>query len=228
MPWCPNCKIEYGDGCISCDDCGSSLVEKLETLHEKEAAAFGKEEYLISAGNNLEADIIEALLKVNHIPVLRKYREAGSYLAIYMGDSIYGADLYVPSHMLEQALRIVENSRNNSDLDEMADDVFAEELSDEAADDELIDEISDEISEEMTKQLDEVTEQPELTEQLGKTTEQSNELTDQSEEEFHRSAAAMRKKRRIHTWVILLFFVPGVVWGIVVLGIVFYNWLTRQ
>jgi hypothetical protein len=50
-----------------------------------------------------------------HIPVLRKYREAGGYLTVLMGGTIYGIDLYVPENLLGKAADILDTSRSASD-----------------------------------------------------------------------------------------------------------------
>ena len=64
-------------------------------------------EFLITVGSDIEAGIIEAKLESEDVPVLRKYKDAGGYLSIYMGASLYGIDLYVPSKLYEKALEII-------------------------------------------------------------------------------------------------------------------------
>lgn len=68
-----------------------------------------KEVFLTTVTNGIEADVIEALLRSNKIPLLKKYKEAGAYLDIYMGSTNMGIDLYVPSNMLEQAKELIAN-----------------------------------------------------------------------------------------------------------------------
>ena len=58
---------------------------------------------MVTVSNNIEAEMIEALLNSLKIPVLKKYREAGDYLKVYMGGTNFGVDLYVPSKLLENA-----------------------------------------------------------------------------------------------------------------------------
>ena len=91
MPWCPKCKTEYEQGYKNCADCKALLVEELE----KEI--LDHEVYLTTVNDSVDADVIEALLNSNGIPVLRKYREAGGYLSICMGNSSTGIDIHVPS-----------------------------------------------------------------------------------------------------------------------------------
>lgn len=69
-----------------------------------------KEVLLTTASNSFEAETLEALLQSNDIPVLKKYREAGAYLEIYMGSSNFGVDIYVASDMYDKAKEILESS----------------------------------------------------------------------------------------------------------------------
>ncbi|MDF2500778.1 MAG: hypothetical protein K0Q77_1492 [Anaerosporomusa subterranea] len=112
MPWCPNCGVEYRQGYKTCIDCNVELVaesEPIEKTNDNDNDAV--ESYLISMTDPLAAEIIESLLISNKIPVLKKFRQAGGYLNIYMGTAVFGVDLYVPSKLLEEAREIVENSQ---------------------------------------------------------------------------------------------------------------------
>lgn len=64
------------------------------------------EAFFLSVKDDIEASIVEAKLRASGIPTLKRYREAGGYLEIYMGMNSFGVDLYVPRHLLEEA-RIV-------------------------------------------------------------------------------------------------------------------------
>ncbi|MDF2988881.1 MAG: hypothetical protein K0R50_4391 [Eubacterium sp.] len=68
---------------------------------------YTKEVYLTTVTNSIEAETLEALLQANNIPVLKKFREAGAYLEIYMGTSNFGVDIYVPSDLLDKAQDIM-------------------------------------------------------------------------------------------------------------------------
>ncbi len=81
------------------------------------------EAFLMTVVNNIEADLIEAILKNDDIPVLRKYREAGGYLTVFMGDTIYGIDLYVPDKLLDKANELIETSRSASSDEQFPDNV---------------------------------------------------------------------------------------------------------
>lgn len=59
--------------------------------------------YLINVADEHEADLVESILLTEGIPVQRKHREGGDYMAIYMGMSRFGIDLFVPEDKLEVA-----------------------------------------------------------------------------------------------------------------------------
>lgn len=126
-----------------------------------------EEGFLLSAASSIEADMIEAILKSNDIPVLKKYKESGGYLKIYMGDTIYGVDLYVPQPLLDKAREIIEFSREAPMDETFPDNIVAE-------------------------------------------TEQDNaDLSAQADKFNH--------KRRLSSWLILLLFIPGIIWVIITL-----------
>lgn len=95
--FCPKCKYEYREGFVTCSTCNEALVdhidiesEKSEIVHEKIKLSKIK-----NAANEVEAWFIIDLLKNNNIPCLKKEREAGEYLKINMGYSVFGANIYV-------------------------------------------------------------------------------------------------------------------------------------
>lgn len=113
MPWCPICRLEYQEGYENCSDCDVPLVEELPPApREEPAATFGPEDepvFLVSSADGFEADIIAAKLEAFGVPVMKRHRETGDYLKIYMGASPFGIDLYVPARELEKARDILEN-----------------------------------------------------------------------------------------------------------------------
>lgn len=187
MPWCPKCGIEYREDFKTCSDCNSDLVEKPELPVEEAEPQYDKEAFLISVGDSIEADMVEALLNTNGIPVLKKYREAGDYMKIYMGGTNFGVDLYVPGHLLGKAQEIINNTQELNEGEELPD---------------------------VEEQLDVGTAQIKETPQ-----NYSDENTDGTENDFNR-------KRRVRTWVILIFFIPGIIWVIILLLYRLYQWLT--
>jgi hypothetical protein len=115
MAWCPVCKTEYREGFEVCSDCNSKLVKELEVADKN--TDYDHEAYLITVNDEIEADVLESLLNSNGIPVLRKYREAGGYLSIYMGNSTSGIDIYVPSKLHSIAKELIDKG-NEADLGE--------------------------------------------------------------------------------------------------------------
>jgi len=118
MPWCPKCQAEYRPGFKTCSDCNTDLVDKLEQIKKNSGTEYDDQAaYLTSVSNRIEAEMIEAHLNSNGIPVLKKSREAGGYLGIYMGATIFGIDLYVPSKLLEKAREIIASNPENIEED---------------------------------------------------------------------------------------------------------------
>lgn len=134
------------------------VVEKLENSR-KQPIEFDSEVFLTSVNDNINFSIIEAKLKDNGIPVLKKYRETGGYLSIYMGMTSLGIDLYVPSKLLDQAKAVIQSELVEADTNEL-------------------------ISKE-------------------------NSIDDDTLEEVNKK---YQKKRQIRAWIILLFFIPGLIW----------------
>jgi len=83
--------------------------------------------FLITAGDSIEADIIESKLSAAEIPVFRKYREPGAYLEIILGNTTMGIDLFVPEEKIEEAKAILESASDVSDDEILADPSFNDE-----------------------------------------------------------------------------------------------------
>lgn len=77
--------------------------------------------------NDLEAEIVESILRQLDIPVLKKYPDSGGYMEIYTGLSHSGVSLYVPEAELERAREAVENHPDIPDYPEKTDEVEPEE-----------------------------------------------------------------------------------------------------
>lgn len=120
MAYCQKCKTEYREGYSRCNDCDMDLVENLieedlieESLEEHNNALISKfmndpPEFLITAVDVIDAELIESFLGTNNIPVLKKFRESGDYLNIFMGNTNLGIDMYVPSKLFDEAKRLLE------------------------------------------------------------------------------------------------------------------------
>ena len=108
MPYCTNCKTEYRADIAACSDCGAALVSDMEESPSIDDCREGDTPaFLCSVSDSIEAEITVSLLQSNDIPVMKKRREGGEYLKIYMGMSFYDMDLYVPSKLLERANEII-------------------------------------------------------------------------------------------------------------------------
>ena len=106
------------EGFKECIDCNSELVDELvaeaENCEDEDHA-----EYLTTVVGSIEADMLESLLKANRIPVLRKDRETGGYMTIYMGLSNFGVDMYVPSKLLDKAKELIESNTDEALMEEI-------------------------------------------------------------------------------------------------------------
>lgn len=127
MPWCPKCRAEYREGFTTCSDCGTDLADEPgppSELKKNGDIEYDREAYLTSVSNRIEAEMVEALLNSEGIPVLKKFRETGGFLDIYMGAiNNFGVDLYVPSKLLENAKEIIASSRAKDLQDSGAEDI---------------------------------------------------------------------------------------------------------
>jgi len=105
--FCPKCKDEYQDGFIFCNDCEEHLVENLPV----EADAFFVTDdslvFLCTLYDHMEVAMVEALMKSNSIPVIKKLRSGGDINMLYMGATSTDTDLYVPSKLLEHAKELL-------------------------------------------------------------------------------------------------------------------------
>jgi hypothetical protein len=91
--WCENCRKDFESNDGVCPDCGSKPEELVLAA---------------TANDEIEADIITAKLTAAGIPVLPRYRESGDFLKVFMGNSCFGVDLYVPASVKEDAFQILQ------------------------------------------------------------------------------------------------------------------------
>lgn len=63
MPWCPDCRIEYDPGIITCADCDAFLVEELPEIRIGPPP-----EVVFVASTAPEAQIVKATLEAAGIP----------------------------------------------------------------------------------------------------------------------------------------------------------------
>lgn len=153
---CPKCNLELDENSMSCPTCQTELNQPGEKDSNKESD-MSEAALLMTANNELQANIVESLLKVYGIPLRRRYKGNDTYGKIVMGLTIHGIDLYVPMSALEEAKGIIEN----------------------------------EMPEEEAIELQEPLE--------------SEEVTQAELQRYDR-------RRRFRAWIILLFFMPGLIW----------------
>ncbi len=91
MPFCPNCRTEYVGDASRCADCGAELVGWLQQGATLDPASMRPEE-LCQIEDPIQADLIEAQLRVAGIPVVRRPR---------------GLTLFVPASRLTDAQRLL-------------------------------------------------------------------------------------------------------------------------
>ncbi len=118
MLWCPKCGAEYRDGFEVCSDCQERLVSYPVEILPPESAKLTEYSFLMNVPDGFVCDIIKSKLESFHIPCDIQYTGAAQYIKIFMGTSPEGANIYVPTELLEDARKVVEQP---SDLDENED-----------------------------------------------------------------------------------------------------------
>jgi hypothetical protein len=53
--------------------------------------------------NNIEVEMIKELFEDNDIPLFVQHRETGEFMTIYLGNTIFGIDLFVHDEEYDQA-----------------------------------------------------------------------------------------------------------------------------
>ncbi|HHU69252.1 MAG TPA: DUF2007 domain-containing protein [Thermoanaerobacterales bacterium] len=108
MPYCPKCKVEYREGFYTCTDCNEKLIESLSNEKTEKDHEGLKWSYLMTAYNDIEADIIIGLMNSNGIRAVKKYYGFSEYLKVYMGTA-FNIKIFVPDFMLDEAKKIIED-----------------------------------------------------------------------------------------------------------------------
>lgn len=76
---------------------------------------------ICNAGGQMQAELFISVLRDNHIPCYSKKLGSGEYMAVSMGFSIYGEDLYVSEQDKEEALGILKEFQvQNVDSEELS------------------------------------------------------------------------------------------------------------
>lgn len=106
---CAKCNLEIDENLMSCPMCQTEVLEQLQPTQEQEATAEEETALLMTANNDIQANIVESLLKAYGIPLSRKYKGNDTFGKIILGLTVNGIDLYVPKSALEEAMGIIEN-----------------------------------------------------------------------------------------------------------------------
>lgn len=70
---------------------------------------------LATINTQLESDMLLALLDDNNIPAYRQHQGSGGYMAIYMGYSVFGSDIYVNASDYEKARELLDLLESGDD-----------------------------------------------------------------------------------------------------------------
>ena len=105
------------------------MIHESELTEEEKQEDEGNFEYVIDdapsylcfANNHIEVDGIESLLRSDNIPLMRRWRMGGDVEMIYMAVNFSGADLYVPSKLLERAKMLLSDNGIADNADEAED-----------------------------------------------------------------------------------------------------------
>lgn len=107
MKRCPECYEEFVDKKKTCTDCGAELIDD-RLYEESETVEAVQMTYLTTASSEINANMLTGMLESYEIKTFREYREAGAYLAVYMGDTGFGIDLFVDETQLKKAQDLIE------------------------------------------------------------------------------------------------------------------------
>jgi len=106
------------------------MTEKVELDEIKQNDVSAEPFAFLTSADEMEYMIIESLFKAYNIPCVKKDKEAGGYLSIYMGSNKFGVDVFVPKHLLGQAQELLEsNMPIENAIDEITPDEETEEYS---------------------------------------------------------------------------------------------------
>lgn len=116
MPWCPNCKEEYRDGFVNCAVCGAKLVNKPPQKKTEQVVIDVKAPIdpclLLSVSDKIQGGLVTGLLEDAGIPFFIKDKESGGFMNVYMGFSVYGANIYVDKSNYDRAKELIDSSMN--------------------------------------------------------------------------------------------------------------------
>ncbi|OGO76687.1 MAG: hypothetical protein A2Y23_10860 [Clostridiales bacterium GWB2_37_7] len=105
---CPKCNLDIDENIMSCPMCQTKLLEQLQEEKSEKEGTVGTA-LLLTAKDEIQANIVESLLKAYGIPLSRKYKGNDTFGKIVLGLTVNGIDLYVPKSAFEEAKGIIEN-----------------------------------------------------------------------------------------------------------------------
>lgn len=82
---------------------------------------------LLTATDNMEAEIIQSKLSAYDIPVYKSYPEAGGYFTIVLGKTLMGIHIFVPEEKINEANEILNSAKDIKDEDILSDPSFNDE-----------------------------------------------------------------------------------------------------
>ncbi|MDR0325934.1 MAG: DUF2007 domain-containing protein [Oscillospiraceae bacterium] len=74
--------------------------------------------YLTTVDDGYEIGLLEGLLGENGIPIVKRHREAGEYMSILFGRSVYGIDVLVSERDFEKAGELVKFLKSKEFMEE--------------------------------------------------------------------------------------------------------------
>jgi hypothetical protein len=120
MPVCPKCNKKYKAGTEICKYCGCMLGGNLPEEKPEEDYVDDAPAFLTSADSGVAVDMLKARLTSAGIQsVYLKPHGHGDLLKVYMGSLYFGADIYVPSKMLEKAKIAIDLEPEDSQPEEL-------------------------------------------------------------------------------------------------------------
>jgi uncharacterized protein (DUF697 family) len=105
---CAKCNLEIDENTMFCAMCQPE--KRVQTLDESGIEAWPPETALLMTANDeIQANIVESLLKAYGIPLSRTYKGNDTFGKIVLGLTVNGIDLYVPKSAIDEAKGIIEN-----------------------------------------------------------------------------------------------------------------------